>query len=310
MAGNRNMRYDLVVITGPTACGKTSLAANIAARLNAEIISADSRQVYRKMDIGTGKDYSDYVVDNKAIPYHLIDIVDPGYKYNVFEYRRDFINVYNSMKQRNVFPVVCGGSGMYVDSITSGYRMFEVPPDIELRADLENKTMSELQNILSEFRELHNVTDIDTRKRAIRAIEIERFHKMIPEKQTAFPEIKSLMVGVQYEREERRKRISERLLQRLSTGMIEEVQLLLDSGISSEALVYYGLEYKYVTLYLVGKIKYDEMVKSLEIAIHQFAKRQMTWFRGMERKGSLINWIDGELPMEEKVGTVISLLSK
>ena len=301
--------YDLLVITGPTASGKTSLAVAVADASGGEIISADSRQVYRGMDIGTGKDYNDYIIKGRRIPFHLIDIADPGYKYNVFEYQNDFCRVYKDLRSRNIFPVVCGGSGMYIDSIVKGYRMFEVPPDAELRARLEKKSLEELTEILKTFRKLHNVTDIDTRKRVIRAIEIEHYNRYADKKQKEFPELRSLLIGVMTDRETRRKRISERLKQRLDNGMVEEVKKLLDQGLSRESLIYYGLEYKFITLYLAGKMTYDEMVSSLEVAIHQFAKRQMTWFRGMERKGTKINWIDGELPMEEKVEQVMKLLN-
>lgn len=300
--------YDLLVITGPTASGKTALAASVADRLGGEVISADSRQVYRGMDLGTGKDLDEYNIDGRTIPCHLIDIADPGYKYNVFEYQRDFIRVYNELKQRNVFPVICGGSGMYLDSIITGYSMFEVPPNSGLRAQLEKKSMEELTGILSTYKKLHNTTDTDTKKRAIRAIEIEHFDSFSKKKQTKFPDLKSLVIGVMTDRETRRERISARLRQRLDAGMVEEVKKLLINGIRKEALVYYGLEYRFITLYLAGEMKYDDMVKNLEIAIHRFAKRQMTWFRGMERKGIVIHWINSELPMNEKVGRVMELL--
>jgi len=302
--------YDLLIITGPTASGKTALAAALADRLNGEIISADSRQVYRSMDIGTGKDYDDFIAGGRRIPCHLIDIADPGYKYNVFEYQHDFLRIYNDMKQRRVFPVLCGGSGMYIDSIVSGYRMFAVPPDPELRARLEEKTMEELVEILSSYKRLHNQTDTDTKKRVIRAIEIEQYNSSGNMKQTLLPELRYLIAGVKTGRETRRRRISERLQKRFDAGMIDEVRRLLDSGLSEESLVYYGLEYKYITLFLTGKLDYDTMFRELEIAIHQFAKRQMTWFRGMERKGIVINWIDGELPMDEKVRSVLALLER
>lgn len=310
MSLNDSIDYDLLVITGPTASGKTSLAVAIASQIEGEIISADSRQVYRDMNIGTGKDYNEYIMNGKNIPVHLIDIAEPGYKYNVFEYQRDFKVVYNELKVRNIFPVVCGGSGMYIDSIIRGYMMPEVPPDPGLRAQLEKKTMAELIEILRSCKKLHNVTEIDTRKRVIRAIEIEYFIKSNPEKVTGFPVLRPLVVGVNIEREVRRNHITQRLKQRLSEGMVDEVKKLLETGISTETLIYYGLEYKYITLYLTGRLKYDEMVKNLEIAIHQFAKRQMTWFRGMEKKGIVINWIDGSLPLGEKVEKVLSLLQK
>lgn len=300
--------YDMVVVTGPTASGKTGLAARIALRLGGEIISADSRQIYRHMDIGTGKDYSDYVVDGIKVPYHLIDIRDPGYRYSLFEYHRDFTEVMADFRERNIFPVVCGGSGMYIDSVVSGYRLPEVPPDPVLRKTLEDKPMEELTSILSSYRKLHNVTDIDTRKRAVRAIEIEKYLADHGETVAGFPVTFPLVIGVLYSREARRERISTRLKARLEEGMVGEVQNLLDRGIDPETLIYYGLEYKYITLFLTGRMGYDEMVSSLEIAIHQFAKRQMTWFRGMERRGVVIHWIDGELPIAKKVESVIRLL--
>jgi tRNA dimethylallyltransferase len=303
-----NSVYDLLVVTGPTASGKTTLAAAIASRLGGEIISADSRQVYRGMNLGTGKDYDDYIVNGTRIPCHLIDIAEPGYKYNVFEYQRDFMKVYSDMKKRKIFPVVCGGSGMYADSIITGYKMFEVPPDSGLRIELEKKSMEELKEILLTYKDLHNTTDIDTRKRVIRAIEIEHASRDKGKHGTEFPKIKAMIVGIAYDRDTRRRRISERLRQRLNSGMINEVKHLIDKGISSETLIYYGLEYKYITLFLMGKITYDEMVSDLETAIHQFAKRQMTWFRGMERKGIKIHWIEGNLPTEEKVEKVMGLL--
>lgn len=298
----------MLVITGPTASGKTDLAARLALRLGGEVISADSRQVYKQMNIGTGKDYRDYLVDGIQVPCHLIDIREPGYRYSVFEYQRDFVRVLRDFRERGKFPVVCGGSGMYIDSVVSGYRLPEVPPDPDMRKILENKTMEELSAILSGYRKLHNLTDIDTKKRAIRAIEIEKFLADNRESTAAFPVSNPLVIGVLYNREMRRERISARLRARLKEGMIQEVEKLLDQGIDSETLIYYGLEYKYITLYLTGKTGYDDMVKSLETAIHQFAKRQMTWFRGMERKGVVIHWIDGELTPGDKVETVIGLL--
>jgi tRNA dimethylallyltransferase len=301
--------YDLLIITGPTASGKTALAVAVARKVSGEIISADSRQVYRGMNIGTGKDYDDYLVDGIRIPCHLIDIADPGYKYNVFEYQRDFIKVYTNMKERLVFPVVCGGSGMYADSIISGYKMAEVQPNSEFRNNLEKKSIEELKKILSTYKNLHNTTDIDTRKRIIRAIEIEYFTKNKKKQRSAFPNLKSMVVGVMPDRDSRRRRISERLSQRLNNGMIDEVKHLIGQGVPVETLIYYGLEYKYITLFLTGKLSYEDMAKDLETAIHQFAKRQMTWFRGMERRGINIHWIDGDMPSDEKVERVIKLLS-
>lgn len=308
MLDERSYLYDMVVITGPTASGKTSLAAELACRIGGEIISADSRQVYRKMDLGTGKDYDDYIVNGHVVPYHLVDIVDAGYRYNVFEFQRDFTRVYTDMKKRNVFPVVCGGSGMYIDSIVSGYKLIEAPPDPELRAELEKKTMEELISMLASYKPLHNTTDIDTKKRVIRAIEIEQFTRKNLTISTTMPTVKSLIVGVKFDREERRKRITERLKKRMASGMVAEVKNLLENGIDPETLISYGLEYKYITLYLTGQMNYDEMMRDLETAIHQFAKRQMTWFRGMERKGVRIYWLDGKSPMNEKLSAVIELL--
>jgi tRNA dimethylallyltransferase len=304
----KSSKYDLLVITGPTASGKTLLAATLALKLKGEIISADSRQIYRQMNLGTGKDYSDYIVEGQYIPYHLIDIADPGYKYSVFEYQRDFAKVLDDLRFRNIFPIVCGGSGMYIDSVVSGYKMIEVPPDQVFRASLEKKSLSELTENLSSFKKLHNKTDIDTKKRAIRAIEIERYIGIRKDNQTKFPEIKPLIIGLLFSREKRRERISERLRRRLEEGMEDEIRQLLMQGVDPETLIYYGLEYKYITLFITGRISYNEMYRSLETAIHQFAKRQMTWFRGMERKGIQINWIDGELPMNAKVEKVMELL--
>jgi tRNA dimethylallyltransferase len=303
-----NSLYDLLLVTGPTASGKTSLAATIAHRIEGEIISADSRQVYRGMNLGTGKDYEDYLVNGNVIPCHLIDIADPGYKYNVFEFQRDFNKIYSDLKKREIFPVVCGGSGMYADSIITGYKMFEVPPDSGLRIELEKKSMEELKEILLTFKNLHNSTDTDSKKRLIRAIEIEHSNKNSQKSCSEFPELRALLVGILFDRDTRRKRISQRLHQRLQSGMVDEVRQLIEKGVNTDTLIYYGLEYKFITHFLTGKISYDEMVKDLEIAIHQFAKRQMTWFRGMERKGVKIHWLEGELAMEEKVEMVMELL--
>jgi tRNA dimethylallyltransferase len=299
---------DLLIITGPTASGKTSLAVAIAKKVNGEIISADSRQVYRGMNIGTGKDYDDYLIDGIRIPYHLIDIADPGYKYNVYEYQRDFIKVYHNLKERKVFPIVCGGSGMYTDSIISGYKMVEVAPDSGLRSNLEKKPMKELIEILSTYKRLHNATDIDTKKRVIRAIEIEHSTRNKSKPVSRFPKIKSLVVGIMPEREARRRNISTRLRQRLEDGMVDEVKHLIEQGVNIDILVYYGLEYKFVASYLIGKMSYDQMVEDLEIAIHQFAKRQMTWFRGMEKRGVKINWVEGSLSPDEKIDKVMGML--
>lgn len=303
------MNYDLITILGPTASGKTPLAASLAARMGTEIISGDSRQIYRRMDLGTGKDLADYVVDGHLVPYHLIDIAEPGYKYNVFEFQRDFLSAYEDMRKRGLLPILCGGTGMYIESVLKGYKLLPVPENPELRTKLADKSLKELTDILATYKKLHNSTDVDTVKRAIRAIEIEEYYLHQNVEERAFPEIHSLIIGVDIDRELRREKISRRLKQRLDEGMIEEVRALLESGIAPEDLIYYGLEYKYLTLYVTGELTYEEMYHQLEIAIHQFAKRQMTWFRGMERRGFTIHWIDATLPMEEKVNKILSLVA-
>ena len=303
------MKYDLITILGPTASGKTPLAASLAYKLGAEIISGDSRQVYRRMDLGTGKDLVDYVVDGHPVPYHLIDIVEPGYKYNVFEYQRDFLKAYEEIISRRKLPVLCGGTGMYIESVLKGYRLLPVPENPELRASLEGKSLEELTRILEKYKKLHNSTDVDTAKRAIRAIEIEEYYKQQPPEYREFPSLKSLIIGVDIDRELRREKITRRLKQRLDEGMVEEVRGLLDEGIPAENLIYYGLEYKFLTQYVIGELSYEQMFQQLEIAIHQFAKRQMTWFRGMERRGFNIHWLDATLPMEEKIERIINLIN-
>lgn len=306
-------KYDLLTILGPTASGKTNLATHVADKLisegrSTEIISADSRQIYRKMDIGTGKDLSDYEIDGRKIPYHLIDIADPGYKYNLFEYQRDFLAAYKDIKARKAFPLLCGGTGLYLESVLKGYKMMPVPQNDELRNRLADKSLEELTAILSTYKTLHNTTDVDTVKRAIRAIEIQEYYKEHPAEFVEFPEINALIVGVDISREARRDRISQRLKSRLDEGMVDEVKNILNSGVSAEDMIYYGLEYKYLTLYITGEMTYEQMVGELEIAIHQFAKRQMTWFRGMERRGFTIHWVDFSLPMEEKVAEIQKLM--
>ncbi|MDP4185607.1 MAG: tRNA (adenosine(37)-N6)-dimethylallyltransferase MiaA [Bacteroidota bacterium] len=304
-----NSPYNLVAILGPTATGKTSVATSLAAEIDGEIISADSRQVYRGMDLGTGKDLEDYTVDGKKIPYHLIDIVDAGYQYNVFEYQSDFFKAFEDIRCRDKFPIMCGGSGMYLESVLRGYRLIQVPPDEKLREELSGKSLEELTRLLLSYKsKLHNVTDIVNTKRAIRAIEIEEYYVNHPTEETTATNVSGLIIGINFDRDTRRKRITERLKQRLDSGMIEEVGQLLASGITPEALIYYGLEYKYLTLYLQKQLSYDEMFGKLNIAIHQFAKRQMTWFRGMERRGFTIHWLDGFLPMNEKIERIKSLL--
>lgn len=300
--------YDLIAILGPTASGKTSFAASLAYELDTEIISADSRQIYREMDLGTGKDLADYTVNGKQIPYHLIDIAEPGYKYNVFEYQRDFLNAYQSIKQKGRLPVLCGGTGLYLESVLKGYQLIPVPENPELRTRLAGKTLEELTDILSTYKTLHNSTDVDTAKRAIRAIEIEEYYATHDLSAREFPSINSLIIGVDIDRELRREKITKRLRQRLDEGMVEEVRQLLNKGIQPEDLIYYGLEYKYLTLYVTGEISFEEMFKQLEIAIHQFAKRQMTWFRGMERKGFKIHWIQASMPTDEKIELVKKLI--
>lgn len=306
--GEDGCKYDMLAVVGPTACGKTALAVDLARAIGGEVISADSRQVYRGMDIGTGKDLGEYVRDGKAVPVHLVDIVDAGEKYNLFEFQRDFLAAYENIKQRGAFPVMCGGSGMYVESVLRGYRLIPVPENPALRASLEEKSLEELTAILSTYKQLHNNTDTDTKKRAIRAIEIEEYYATCPVEERSFPHIRTLTVGVDVSREVRRERISARLRSRLAEGLVEEVERLLALGITAEQLIYYGLEYKFVTLYVTGQLPYDDMVKGLEIAIHQFAKRQMTWFRGMEKRGTEICWVDGSLPRDEQVRFIKSML--
>lgn len=303
------MKYDFITILGPTASGKTPLAAALADRLDSEIISGDSRQVYRRMDLGTGKDLADYTINGREVPYHLIDIVEPGYKYNVFEYQRDFLKAYEEITKKGKLPVLCGGTGMYIESVLKGYRLLPVPENPELRASLEGKTLEELTKILAGYKKLHNSTDVDTAKRAIRAIEIEEYYQQQPPEYREFPSLKSLIVGVDIDRELRREKITRRLKQRLEEGMVEEVRGLLAEGIPAENLIYYGLEYKFLTQYVIGELSYEEMFHQLETAIHQFAKRQMTWFRGMERRGFTIHWLDATLPMEEKIEQIINLIN-
>ena len=292
--------YDLLAVIGPTASGKTAFAVRLALALGGEVISADSRQVYRGMDIGTGKDLEEYVVEGQQVPCHLVDIVEAGYKYNVFEYQADFLRVWEDCRQRGVVPVLCGGSGLY----GQGYKLLAVPVNEELRASLEGVPLPELAARLATYKKLHNTTEIDTPKRAIRAIEIEEYYRTHPYEEKDFPQLRPLIVGMEVSREVRRERITRRLHERLEQGMVEEVRQLLDSGVAPEDLIYYGLEYKYLTLYLTGKLSYDAMVEQLNVAIHQFAKRQMTWFRKMEREGFEIRWLDAGLPLEERVERV------
>ena len=304
----------MITILGPTASGKTTLATTLAADIGGEILSADSRQVYRGMDIGTGKDLDDYVVHGKKVPYHLIDICEPGTKYNLFQYQEDFFSAYKDIVSRGKTPVLCGGTGLYIEAVLKGYKLSPVPQNPELRASLEGKTLDELSQMLADLKArsgsvMHNTTDVDSAQRAIRAIEIESYNLEHPTPLRDLPPISSIIIGVSIDRDERRRRISERLRQRLDHGMVEEIQGLLDKGIPTEDLIYYGLEYKYVTEYVIGRTTFEEMFNGLEIAIHQFAKRQMTWFRGMERRGFTIHWIDAMFPLEEKINRIKEIAS-
>ena len=318
----------MITILGPTASGKTPVAARLAAEIGGEIISADSRQVYRRMDIGTGKDLADYVVRSqesgdrsqesvvsRQIPYHLIDIREPGTKYNLFEYQQDFFDAYQDILSRGAVPILCGGTGLYIEAVLKGYHLSPVPQNQKLRDSLEGKSLAELTQMLTDLKaktgsNMHNTTDVDSCQRAIRAIEIETYNIEHPTPRRELPPVDSIIIGIDIDRELRREKITRRLKARLEEGMVEEVKALLDEGISADDLIYYGLEYKFVTEYLTGKITYDEMFTRLEIAIHQFAKRQMTWFRGMERRGFKIHWIDATLPMDEKVSQIMDIYNK
>lgn len=303
-------KINLITVTGPTASGKTGFAAHLAHLINGEIISADSRQVYNQMDIGTGKDIEDYTIEGQQIPFHLIDIRDAGYKYNVFEFQNDFIKVFDEIISRNKMPMLVGGTGMYIEAVTKGYKLINVPVNEALRVGLEQKNLAELVDQLKILNPgLHNTTDIKHKKRTIRAIEIASYYQTHEEADTYFPEINQLIFGVKYGRESRRRRISERLNSRLENGMIEEVESLLKK-VSAEDLIFYGLEYKFITQHLTGKLSKKEMHDKLEIAIHQFAKRQMTWFRKMEREGAKIHWLDGHMSLEEKLDRAITVLQQ
>jgi len=301
----------MITILGPTASGKTPVAARLAAEIGGEIISADSREVYRRMDIGTGKDLGDY----GSVPYHLIDICEPGTKYNLFQYQQDFYDVYQDIRSRGAVPILCGGTGLYIEAVLKGYHLSPVPQNQALRDSLEGKSLGELTQMLTELKarngsNMHNTTDVDSCQRAIRAIEIETYNLEHPTPCRELPPVDSVIIGISIDRELRREKITRRLKARLEEGMVDEVQALLDEGIAPDDLIYYGLEYKFVTEYLTGQCFYDEMFQRLEIAIHQFAKRQMTWFRGMERRGFHINWIDATLPMEEKVQQIIQIANR
>ena len=308
----------MITILGPTASGKTPVATRLAVEIGGEVISADSRQVYRRMDIGTGKDLEDYVVRSqesvvsRKIPYHLIDIREPGTKYNLFEYQQDFFDVYEDIRSRGAVPILCGGTGLYIEAVLKGYHLSPVPQNQELRDSLEGKPLDELTEMLVKLKSqngsnMHNTTDVDSCQRAIRAIEIETYNLEHPMPKRELPPVDSTIIGIDIDRELRREKITRRLKARLDNGMVEEVRTLLDEGIPAEDLIYYGLEYKFLTEYLTGQLSYDEMFSRLEIAIHQFAKRQMTWFRGMERRGFKIHWINATLPMEEKIEKILSL---
>jgi tRNA dimethylallyltransferase len=306
----RIMNYDIIIVTGPTATGKTHFAVELAARIDGEIISADSRQVFRGMDLGTGKDISEYSTSGKDIKYHLIDILDAGEKYSVYRFQRDFQEAYKGIKSRGKTPILCGGTGLYIESVVRNYQMPDVPENPELRKSLAGKTLSELTEILAQLKTLHNSTDVDTCNRAVRAIEIALYEKEHPETFTQFPELNCLVLGVVFDRDQIRKRITERLQQRIDEGMIDETQRLLDSGVDAEVLISYGLEYKHITWFLQGRISYDEFFAGLNTAIHQFAKRQMTWFRRMERNGTKIHWIDGYLTADEKVEQALRIMNQ
>lgn len=300
--------YDLLTILGPTATGKTKLAAHLAYYMQAEIISADSRQVYRGMDLGTGKDLDDYTVNGTTVPFHLVDIRNAGEKYNVFEFQRDFFNTYAEITQRASLPILCGGSGMYIEAVLKGYELIQVPVNEPLRAELETWEMAKLTHYLSTLKPLHNQSDTDTKKRAIRAIEIAMYQKEHPQPANEFPVLKPLIIGINMNRQWVKDLITQRLKQRLRNGMIDEVEQLLKKGVPMEVLVYYGLEYKFIALFLNKELSYNRMVEQLNVAIHQFSKRQMTFFRKMEKDGFTIHWIDGHALMEEKIAQILNMI--
>ena len=302
--------FNLVAILGPTASGKTAFAAHLALRINGEVISADSRQVYRQMNLGTGKDYADYQISGNHVPFHLTDLVDPGYRYSVFEYQRDFFRIFRDIQSRKKFPVLCGGSGMYLEAATRGYKLVDVPKDESLRAALGSKTLDELTAILSSLKSPHNITDTDNPERALRAIEIAVYYRDKPAQAHDLPVINPLFIGIRYDREEERNRITMRLQERLRQGMVAEVEHLLSLGLTPDQLHYYGLEYRYITHYLQGLTDYPTMVSLLNTAIHQFAKRQRTWFRKMEREGTCIHWLHGQMPTPQKIETVLKLMGR
>ncbi|MDE5808967.1 MAG: tRNA (adenosine(37)-N6)-dimethylallyltransferase MiaA [Muribaculaceae bacterium] len=299
----------VLIVTGPTASGKTRRAVEIAKLLDGEIVSADSRQVYRGMDLGTGKDIEEY----GNIPYHLIDIAPAGSKYNLFRFLDDARSAVEQIQQRGKLPIICGGTGLYVESYLKGLKLPEVPENPEVRESLKGKSLDELTEILASMKTLHNSTDVDSAKRAIRAIEIQTYYAEHPDAAAGAvpsPVKDALVIGIAIDREARRQRITQRLKARLDSGMLDEIRRLLDLGIAPDDLIYYGLEYKYLTLHVIGQLTFDEMFEKLEMEIHRFAKRQMTWFRGMERRGFKINWLDYNLTDEEFEQSVTQLLNE
>lgn len=300
----------MIVVLGPTASGKTTFAAHLAMQVDGEIISADSRQIYRGMDLGTGKDLEDYTISGREIPYHLIDIRPAGDKYTLFDYHRDFHRAYDHIRSTGKTPILCGGTGLYIESAIKGYQLPDVPQNWELRNELAEKSLDELSRILASYKSLHNITDTQNAKRAIRAIEIEEFKSRQDVSQLNFPPVESVVIGINIDRETRRSKITSRLRKRFDEGMIDEVRSLINSGVSPEDLIYYGLEYKFITFFVIGKLSYDEMFTQLEIAIHQFAKRQMTWFRGMKKRGINIHWIDYSLPMKQKIERARNIIAR
>lgn len=303
-------KYEMISIMGATATGKTQVAVHLAACCHGAVISADSRQVYKHMNLGTGKDLEEYCLDGTHIPYHLIDIREPGAKYNVYEYQKDFFEVYEKIKSGNLLPIMCGGSGMYIQAVLDAYQLIQVPHNTELRFALKDKSLDELTAILTSYKNTHNRSDTDNVERAIRAIEIADFYAKNSSFQPDFPKLKALLIGIEFERSQQRSRITARLKQRLKAGMVDEVKALLENGIPEDTLIYYGLEYKFITLYLTGKITYQQMFAQLETAIHQFAKRQNTWFRKMEKDGHQIHWLNGNMPLDEKIQTIEHLFNK
>ncbi len=303
----------MITILGPTASGKTAIAARLAHDIGGEILSADSRQVYRGMDIGTGKDLADYTVGGHPVPYHLIDIADAGTKYNLFQYQQDFRTAYDDIVARGATPILCGGTGLYIEAVVKGYALSPVPQNPALRQRLEGKTLAELTAMLCDLKRqtgsaMHNTTDVDSCQRAVRAIEIETYNLEHATELRQMPAVDTTIIGVSVDRDVRRRKITDRLDRRLKEGMVDEIRGLLNQGVNPADLTYYGLEYKFVTEYVMGHLSYGDMRRHLEIAIHQFAKRQMTWFRGMERRGLAIHWVDGQQPMDRIQADIRNLL--